>query len=168
MGCCTNPVMIRDRIAGDEPFRALLLRTRARVIAALEHQDYPMILLAKRHRAANRGRMIEALFTFNRSPSGDDLSAAAFVGVPGVRRRLGSLYVETVALEPGGSTRALELAMAEVDGRLHGLLRYGPGALDEESAARFVDGFAALLARVAEDPGVLVADLTGTPVPAAG
>jgi len=168
MGCCTNPVMIRDRIAGDEPFRALLLRTRARVIAALEHQDYPMILLAKRHRAANRGRMIEALFTFNRSPSGDDLSAAAFVGVPGVRRRLGSLYVETVALEPGGSTRALELAMAEVDGRLHGLLRYGPGALDEESAARFVDGFAALLARVAEDPGVLVADLTGAPVPAAG
>jgi acyl-CoA synthetase (AMP-forming)/AMP-acid ligase II len=159
MGCCTNPVMIRDRITGDEPFRALLARTRAGVIAALEHQDYPTILLGKRHRVANHGRLIEALFTFNRSPDGDDLAAAVFLGVPGVRRRLGTLHVETVALEPGQSTRALELGMAEVGGRLHGRLRYAPGALNSETAGRFVDHFVAALDHIAEDPGVTIDDL---------
>ena len=52
--------------------------------------------------------------------------------------------------------------MAEVDGRLHGRLRYGPGALDEAAADRFVNHFAALLDRVAEDPDAPIGDFTGT------
>jgi hypothetical protein len=82
-----------------------------------------------------------------------------FLGVPGVRRRLGTLHVETVALEPGQSTRALELGMAEVGGRLHGRLRYAPGALNSETAGRFVDHFVAALDHIAEDPGVTIDDL---------
>lgn len=161
VGCCTNPLLIRSRATESEPFRALLSRTQGNVIGALEHQDYPMILLAGRHKAAHRGRLLfEALFTFNRSPDGDDLAAAASVGVSGVRGTLGSLQVESFALPPGESTRPLDLAMAEVDGRLHGLLRYGAGALDKSSAERFVDQFTAMLELVATDPGLSVGELT--------
>jgi non-ribosomal peptide synthetase component F/aryl carrier-like protein len=161
VGCCTNPVMIRSRAAEGEPFRALLSRTQDQVIGALEHQDYPMILLAERHRVARRGRtLFETLFTFNRSPQhGDDLAALATVGQPGVRRSLGSLQVESFPLPPDESTLPLELVMAEVCDVPHGLLRYRADTLDESAADRLVEQFVAMLEMVAADPGMPIGEL---------
>ncbi|WP_051723659.1 AMP-binding protein [Micromonospora chokoriensis] len=160
VGCCTNPVMVRSRTTEREPFRDLLARTRTGVIDALEHQDYPMIVLAERHRTTHRGRLLfETMFTVNRSPDGDDLAPAISIGLGGVRRKLGPLEVETIALPPGEATRPLDLAMAEVGGVLHGLLRYGAGVLDDISAEAFAGRYTQVLELLAADADREVGEL---------
>ncbi|HUZ55206.1 MAG TPA: condensation domain-containing protein [Streptosporangiaceae bacterium] len=162
VGCCTNPVMIRARADGCESFRALLSRTREQVLGALEHQDYPMALLAERHKTANSGRtLFETLFAFNRPPEpGDDLAALATSGPPGARCRLGPLQVESLPLPLDESAIPLELVMTEASGAAHGVLRYAAGALDEPAADRLVQQFVAMLEMVAADPGTAISELT--------
>ncbi|GIF62815.1 hypothetical protein Ais01nite_08500 [Asanoa ishikariensis] len=153
VGCFTNPVIVRSRSVAGEPFRAMLTRTRERVIGALEHQDYPMMLLASRGTIPRRGPLFDVLFTFNRSPRhGDDLAALAYLGRPGVVRALGGLRVESFPLPPARSALKIELVMAEVDGVPHGVLRYHADALDDAAAQRLVDAFVGLLDSVATDP----------------
>lgn len=153
VGCCTNPVPLRSRMGAEEPFRALLARTRDRVIGALEHQDYPMMVLAERHRATLRGRaLFEALFTFNRGPDAD-LAAAATTGLAGTFQ-LGPLTVETIPLPPGDGVVPIEVVMAETAGGLHGLLRHGPGVLDDAGADALVAHLLDALDAVAADPSV--------------
>jgi len=157
VGCCTTPVIIRSRTATDERFRALLARTQDRVIGALEHQDYPLPLLAKRHRRAHRGNLFDAIVTFNRSPEhGDDLAALLMLGPPGVRRRLGSLLVENLPLPPDESRLPLELVMAEVSGETRGLLRYRGDALSAEGAAELTRRFVEILETVVLNPDTTI------------
>jgi acyl-CoA synthetase (AMP-forming)/AMP-acid ligase II len=146
IGCCMNPVMIRSRAPRDGSFRALVSRTQDQVIGALEHQEYPMILLSERHRARRAGMLFQAMFTFNRSPlPGDDLAALAMVGPPGARRSLGSLQVESFPLPPEEPSPPLDLVMAETDDALHGWLRYRAGALDAIGANRLLELFTTTL-----------------------
>ncbi|MEV4534044.1 condensation domain-containing protein [Asanoa sp. NPDC049518] len=153
VGCFTNPVILRSRSVPGEPFRAVLGRTRERVIGALEHQDYPMMLLASRGKIPRRGPLFDVLFTFNQSPRhGDDLAALVSLGRPGILRTLGALRVEGFPLPPARSALKIELMMAEVDGVPHGLLRYHADALDDAAAERLVNAFVELLDVVAADP----------------
>ncbi|HEV2087264.1 MAG TPA: condensation domain-containing protein, partial [Cryptosporangiaceae bacterium] len=162
VGCFTSPVILRSRSVAGEPFRALLARTRDRVIGALEHQDYPMTMLASRRKIARRGPLFDALFTFNRSPRhGDDLAAAAAVGSSRVRRTLGSLRVESFPLPPAQSPVRVELMMAEVGDVPHGLLRYHADALGDAAADRLVEQFVALLELVAVEPGGPIGEMAG-------
>ncbi|MGW4400384.1 AMP-binding protein [Amycolatopsis nivea] len=156
VGCCMNPVLIRSR--ADGTMRDLLAATREQVAGALEHQDYPMALLAARHRAPGRGgSLFEALFTFNRAPvRGEELAAAAALG-PAGQWRFGPLRVENFPLAQPACALPLELMMAEADGRLHGLLRHGPGALPETGAGRLLETFLDVLAAIAADPALPVA-----------
>jgi acyl-CoA synthetase (AMP-forming)/AMP-acid ligase II len=158
VGCCTNPVPLRSRIDPAEPFRALLQRTRDQVVGALDHQDYPMRLLAERQRVALGGRgLYEALCTFNRS-AGVDLAAAAVIGLPGTFA-LGPLQVENVPLPQGESALPIEVVLAEAAGMLHGTLRYGPGILDDDGADALVAQLLAALDAVAGDTGIEVGAL---------
>ncbi|MGH3258937.1 MAG: condensation domain-containing protein, partial [Streptosporangiaceae bacterium] len=161
VGCCTNPVMIRARADERESFRTLLSRTREQVLGALEHQDYPMALLAERHKAVRHGpTLFEALFAFNRSPEpGDELAAVATVGPLGMQGRLGPLQVESLPLPLDESATPLELVMAEVSRAAHGILRYAAGTLAEPAADRLVQQFVAILETVAADPGTPISQL---------
>ena len=49
--------------------------------------------------------------------------------------------------------------MAEVGGVPHGVLRYRPGALDDEAADWLVEQFVTVLAVVAAEPGRRVGEL---------
>ncbi|WP_320068789.1 AMP-binding protein [Micromonospora sp. RTGN7] len=159
VGCCMNPVLIRGVVTDGATFRDLLHRTRERVAGAVEHQDYPMALLARRHRTRRRGgSLYDVLFTFNRSPEhADELAALAAVGPAGMPGSLGTLRVENVPLPQGAGALPLELMMAQVGPGLHGLLRYRD--LDEPSAALLVEDFVAVLEAVAGDPGRPVGEL---------
>jgi len=177
VGCCTGTMVIRCGVADDEPFFALLERTRQQVIGALEHQDYPMALLRERHHIGGRGHLVDVLFTVNRAPrttgrspsetptaqhQDAEFAALVQVGPPGVRSRLGSLQVETFPLLPDvGAVVPIEVVIAEVAGAAHGLLRYRAGSLDAPAADRIVRDYLAVLDRVATEPDASVADLAG-------
>jgi acyl-CoA synthetase (AMP-forming)/AMP-acid ligase II len=157
IGCCTNPVLIRSQASAGEPFDALLSRTRDRVVATLEHQEYPLLRLATRERF---GPMFDAMFSFNRSTRpGDDLAAMALVAPSGVRGRLGSLPVETIALPVAPGALPIELVMAEIDGVPHGLLRHRGDVIDEAAADRLVAEFVATLETVVADAGTPLGEL---------
>jgi hypothetical protein len=160
VGLCTNPVLIRSTTAPGEPFRAVLNRARSAVIGALEHQDYPMTLVAARHKV-RRATLADALFTFNRSHP-DDLPAVAFLGPPDAERSLGALRVCRFPLPAAPATVPVELAMAEISGVPHGLLRYRADALDAATAEQFVRRYLAVLEQVAADPTVPVGELYRT------
>ena len=163
VGCCTTTALIRSHAAAGDTFRQLLARTRDQVIGALEHQDYPMTVVAERHRLSSRGSLVDVLFAYNRSPlPADDLAAVVTVGPPGTRRSLGSLQVQSVALAPEEGTLPLEVVMAEVDGVPYGLLRHTGGILDQPAAERLVEQFVAILEAVAADPQARLDDLLST------
>jgi acyl-CoA synthetase (AMP-forming)/AMP-acid ligase II len=160
IGCCTNALPIRSRAAGHDTFRALLAQTKNQVIGALEHQEYPSALLAERHGVGRRGgSLFDTMFTFNRAPDGDDLAAVATVGPPGVRRHVGSLYVENFPLPPQPSGLPLDMMMSELGDELHGVLRYRDGATGEPTADRLIERFTAILDTVAADPDRPIAEL---------
>ncbi len=171
VGCCANTMVLRFGVAADEPFRALLERTRRQVIGALEHQDYPMSLIRERHRIGGRGHLVDVLFTVNRAPRATgapdpaarpedaELAALVQVGPPGARARLGSLPVETFPLPLVGGTLPIEVVVAEAAGAAHGLLRYRAGSLGAAAADRIVRDYVAVLEQVAADPDAVVADL---------
>ena len=50
VGLFTNPVILRANLAGNPTFDAFLGQVRETVLAALEHQDYPTILLVEKLR----------------------------------------------------------------------------------------------------------------------
>jgi hypothetical protein len=80
------------------------------------------------------------------------------LGPTGPRRSLGALEVEPFGLPMGEGALPLEVVLAEVDGQLHGLLRYRAD-IDEAVAEHLVVGFLAVLERVADDAGVALDDL---------
>ena len=163
VGFCTNPVMIRSTAAAGEPFRALLARTRDGVIGALEHQDYPIMVLAARH-GIRRGSMFDVLFSYDRSPfPGEDLAALALAGPAGAACRLGALRVERFPLPAPAGALPIELVMAEVGGVPHGVLRYRGDVLDGPAADRLVSRFLATLEAVVADAGTPIGTLTGDP-----
>ncbi|MER7455857.1 amino acid adenylation domain-containing protein [Micromonospora sp. NPDC126480] len=161
VGCCTNPLIVRSRTDDKEPVRALLTRTREGVLGAMEHEDYPSILLVDKTKAIRRGRwLFEAMFTFNRSPRpGDDLVALASLGEPGVRRSLGPLEIENFPLPAHAAGMPIELMMAELDGVPHGVLSYRAGTLDEPTVDRFVADYLAVLDAIAADPSMPIGAL---------
>jgi acyl-CoA synthetase (AMP-forming)/AMP-acid ligase II len=153
VGCFTSPVIIRSRSTSGESFRSLLARTRDQVIGALEHQDYPMMMLARRQKTGRPGPLFDVLFTFNRSPRpADDLAALLALGPSGVRGALGSLGVERFPLPALASSLPVELVMAEVGGVPNGVLRYHADALDDATARDLIERFVAVLELVAVDP----------------
>lgn len=152
VGLCTNPVLVRADLAPSDTFRDLLTRTQRSVIGALEHQEYPVMLLAGRQQQRG-GRLFDVLFSYNRAlDAADDLAAAALVAPIGTRHSLGALDVELVPLPAEPSRLPVELVMAEVDGSAHGLLRYRGDVLDDAVAQRLVTRFVDLLDAVLADP----------------
>jgi hypothetical protein len=135
------------------------------VLGAIEHEDYPSILLVDKTKAIRRGRwLFEAMFSFNRSPRhGDDLVAVASIGVPGRRRSLGPLEIESIPLPHHAAGMPVVLMLAELDGVPHGVLSYRAGTFDEPTADRFVADYLAVLDAIAADPAVPIGRLPGAP-----
>ena len=152
VGYLMNPVMLRSRADGAMTFRQLLAQTRDRVIAAIEHQDFPSPLLAERHAGA-RGGLFHNMFVFNR-PTAMDASAfpAVLLGHPGVRRPFGPLRAESLPVGPRECHLDTELSLSELDGGIVGAFRFRTGVLDPAAGQRFVDQLADLLDTAADDP----------------
>lgn len=148
IGCFTNPVVILSETSPGQSLRELVLRTRDRVVGALDHQDYPMPLLAQRHRGEQlAGSLFDALFTFNRSPRpGEDLVPLAGFGPSGFAPAFGPVAVEPYPVPPEDGPVPVELVVAQTDSGYHGVLRcrgLAPEAADAVLAA-FTDAVEAV------------------------
>ena len=69
VGFFANPVVLRANLAGNPTFRAFLGQVRQTVLAALEHQDYPTLLLVERLRPTrdlSRSPLCQVMFVLDK------------------------------------------------------------------------------------------------------
>ncbi len=171
VGYFANPVVLRARPRGDQPFSALLAELRETTLAAFAHQDLPFPLLAERlhpERDAARSPVFQVSLALYREPGGAAAPAALAAisgiagiaaGAPDVPLDLGGLRLASLALDERWAPFDLSLRAAEVAGDLVLALQFSRDLFDAVTARRLLDHLVRLLAAAAARPASRLAEL---------
>lgn len=156
VGLAVNTLAVRANPSGDPSFAELLGLVRTALLDAQQHHEVPLDLVVERLGAAARGADGTPLL----SVSCDLVQIADPLVLPG-------LDTENVELDLGLAKFGLTLLLEDGPGP-RCLLQHDRDALDQDTAARLLDAFAALLTAVADDPGRRLSELPGERLTAAG
>ncbi|HEV8580076.1 MAG TPA: non-ribosomal peptide synthase/polyketide synthase [Thermoanaerobaculia bacterium] len=164
VGYFVNPVALRVDLAGDPSFRILLERSRRTVLAALEHAEFPMVLLAERLRPVRdpaRPPLFQGMLALQQRRGEDDFGLPGFaLGEEGARVRLGSLELESLALGERRALFEISLNAAELPAGGLGLsLEVSSDLFDATTAERMLGHFQTLLEAAVADPDRAWSDL---------
>jgi amino acid adenylation domain-containing protein len=154
-GYLVNPVVLRTHLGDDPPAGDLVERVRETVLGALQHQDFPFPLLVERLQAdrdPSRTPLFQVMFVLHQVPRFADPELAVSVVAEGRRLNLGTLALESLAVEDPGTAFDLTLTMAEVDGGLHGRITYNADLFEAVSVQAFAARLATLLSATAGEP----------------
>ncbi|HBL25669.1 MAG TPA: non-ribosomal peptide synthetase, partial [Acidobacteria bacterium] len=156
VGYFVNPVVLRGDLSGDPPFAELLERTKAAVLAAFEHGDYPLPLLAEHLqpvREAGRTPLFQVSFVMQKETRGVEGLTAFALGEEGVLVGPEDFRLETLSLPRPPAPFELMLHAVERQGGLSFALQYNSDLFDAPTAVHLLDRFALLLRSVVESPG---------------
>ena len=158
VGLFTNPVMLRADLSGNPTFRTLLGRVRQTVLSALEHQDYPTLLLVQRFRPPrdlSRPPLAQVMFVLDKPHRLAEEGAPAFVlGETGLRMNPGGLALESFPLERRAATLDLVMLVIETASALSVSIRYNSDLFDPATVARMAVSFETLLRGITTEPEV--------------
>jgi amino acid adenylation domain-containing protein len=156
VGYFVNPIVLRGDLSGDPGWEVLLARVRQNVLEAFAHQDYPFPLLVERlqpEREAGRSPIFQVMFLLQQSHLLKEEGLASFaLGEAGARLQLGSLPLESMALDQRVSQFDLTLMMAEVNGGLTGSLQYDTDLFDATTIEQLASRFGKLLESLVSNP----------------
>ena len=145
VGLFTNPVVLRADLSGNPTFQAFLGQVRQTVLAALEHQDYPTLLLVQRLRPPrdlSRPPLSQVMFVLDKPHRLAEQGAPAFVlGETGLRMNPGGLVLESFALERRAATLDLVMLIIETASALSISIRYNSDLFDPATIARMAGTF---------------------------
>src|ERR1700730_1035813 len=140
VGLFTNPVILRANCSGNPTFEAFLGQVRQTVLAALEHQDYPTLLLVERlHPARDLSRppLCQVMFVLDKPHQLAEQGAPAFVlGDSGLRMNPGGLELEALPLEHRAATLDLVMLTIEAAHSLSASIRYNSDLFDAPTITR--------------------------------
>jgi non-ribosomal peptide synthetase component F len=163
VGLFTNPVILRADLSGNPTFLAFLGQVRQTVLAALEHQDYPTVLLVERLRPPrdlSRPPLCQVMFVLDKPHRIAQQDAPAFVAAEtGLRMNPGGLVLESFPLERRAATLDLVLLIIETPGSLSASMRYNTDLFDPGTIARTSGHFETLLRHVVEQPATRLSAL---------
>ena len=152
VGLFTNPVILRANCSGNPTFEAFLGQVRQTVLAALEHQDFPTVLLVERlrpFRDLSRPPLCQVMFVLDKPHQLTEQRAGTLVlGDSGLRMNLGGLELEALALEHRAATLDLVMLTIETAHSLSFSIRYNSELFDPATIGRVAKHFEALLLRV--------------------
>jgi amino acid adenylation domain-containing protein len=156
VGYFVNPVVIRGRLGGEPTFRDVLLQTRDKLLAALDHQDYPFpMLVEKLHppRDASRSPIFQALFVMQKAQILHEQGLTPFLmGRSGASLDLAGLRFESMTLEHWVAQFDLSLAASEAEGGVSLGLQYNTDLFDSSTADRILAHYQELLTSAAKKP----------------
>jgi len=156
VGLFTNPVVLRANLSGNPTFVAFLGQVRQTVLGALEHQDYPTVLLVERLRPSrdlSRPPLCQVMFVLDKPHRFAEPGSPTFVaGETGLRMNPGGLLLESFALERRAAALDLVLLIIETPGSLTASMRYNTDLFDPATVARMSAHFEALLRHVIGQP----------------
>ncbi|MBF6570846.1 MAG: amino acid adenylation domain-containing protein [Candidatus Binataceae bacterium] len=163
VGLFTNPVFLRVNLSGDPTFQELLCHVRQTVLAALEHQDFPTLLLVERLRPArdlSRPPICQVMFVLDKPHGLAEQGAPTFVhGETGPTMNSGGLILESFPLEHRSASLDLVLLVVESTQSLSISMRYNAELFDHSTIIRFGKYFETLLGQVANQPQVRLSGL---------
>jgi hypothetical protein len=152
VGLFTNPVILRANCSGNPTFEAFLAQVRQTALAALEHQDYPTLLLVERLRPArdlSRPPLCQVMFVLDKPHQLAEQGAPAFVlGDSGLRMNPGGLELEALPLEHRAATLDLVMLTIETVHSLSVSIRYNSELFDAATITRIAKHFETLLRHV--------------------
>jgi hypothetical protein len=152
VGLFTNPVILRANCSGNPTFEAFLDQVRHTVLAALEHQDYPTLLLVERLRPArdlSRPPLCQVMFVLDKPHQLAEQGAPIFVlGDNGLRMNPGGLELEAVPLEHRAATLDLVMLTIETAHSLSVSIRYNSELFDAATITRIAKHFEIVLHQV--------------------
>jgi hypothetical protein len=153
VGLFTNPVILRAKLAGSPTFDAFLGQVRETVLAALEHQDYPTILLVEKLRPVrdlSRPPLCQVMFVLDKPHRLAEQGTPAFVmGDTGLRMNSGGLELEALPLEHRAATLDLVMLTIETARSLSFSMRFNSELFDAATIARIAKHFETLLRHIA-------------------
>jgi amino acid adenylation domain-containing protein len=162
VGYFVNPVVLRGDLSGDPTFAELLERTKATVLAAFEHGDYPLPLLAEHLqpvRDASRTPLFQVSFVMQKETRGVEGLTAFALGEEGVLVGPEDFRLETLSLPRPPAPFELMLQAVERQGSLSLALQFNTDLFDTATAVRLLDRFALLLRSVVESPELALSAL---------
>lgn len=168
-GYFVNQVAVDGHIDAATTFNALVAATKAKVVAALHHQDYHLSLLPPLLEGGDdvQQRVADVMFVLQKSqgyqlemPRGM-LRESAMLANDAVARHgaLGGLAVEAYPVENNTSRFDFELHMTEAGGALVGWLQFDVELFRPSTARTFTECFQQLLASVTTDARQRIATL---------
>ncbi len=156
VGYFINPVALRADFSGNPTFHEVLQRVRQTALGAFEHQDYPPALLAKRlglQRESSRPPLFETMFILQKAQEIEVQALSPFaLGIDGARMEMGSLVLESIALEGEPAQFDLTMMMAETGQGLAAALQYNADLFKAATIRRMLDHFHSLLQNIVADP----------------
>jgi Condensation domain len=166
VGLFTNPVMLRADLSGNPTFQTFLGQVRRTVLAALEHQDYPSLLLVQRLRPPrdlSRPPLSQVMFVLDKPHRLTDQGAPGFaLGETGLRMNPGGLVLESFPLERRAATLDLVMLVIETASALSVSIRYNSDLFDAATITRIAGHFETLLSRVVKQADAQLSALRET------
>lgn len=163
VGYCVNPIVLRSHYDRDVTFTSFLDATRATVLQAFEHQDYPFPLLVEKlhaQRTPGLPPVFQAMFVWQGAFGGQAAALAPMaLGGGGIGLQLDGLSLESIQLPNTGSQFDLTLMMAENGDEVQGLFKYSTDLFDAGTVTNLADQLSALLQEIAVDPVRTVSNL---------
>jgi non-ribosomal peptide synthetase component F len=126
------------------------------VLAALEHQDYPTLLLVKQLRPArdlSRAPLCQVMFVLDKPHRLAEQAVSTFVlGETGLRMNPGGLVLESFPLENRSATLDLAMLIMETAASLSVSIRYNTDLFDPATVARMAGHFEKILSHFVTQP----------------
>jgi len=156
VGFFANPVVLRANLSSDPTLQAFIARVRQTVLAALEHQDYPTLLLVKQLRPArdlSRAPLCQVMFVLDKPHRLAEQAVSTFVlGETGLRMNPGGLVLESFPLENRSATLDLAMLIMETAASLSVSIRYNTDLFDPATVARMAGHFEKILSHFVTQP----------------
>jgi hypothetical protein len=157
VGLFTNPVILRAKLSGNPSFTAFLAEVRKTVLGALEHQDFPTVMMVERLqplRDLSRPPLCQVMFVLDKPHQLAEPGAPAYAAHEnGLHMNPGGLVMESLMLERRAATLDLVLLVLETPGALSASMRYNTDLFDRATIARISVNFVTLLRQAIEAPG---------------
>lgn len=158
VGLFTNPVVLRANLSGNLTFKEFLGQVRRTVLSALEHQDYPTVLLVERLRPPrdlSRPPLCQVMFVLDKPHRMAQPGAPAFVAADsGLRMNPGGLVLDSLPLERRAAALDIVLLIIETQESLAASMRYNSDLFEAGTVARMAQHYEILLRRICQEPAV--------------
>lgn len=165
VGYFVNPVALRSRPHGEQPFCDYLAHVNTTVLEALDHQHYPYALLVEKvlPRTANDITPFRTWFVLQSADA--PLAAALALGQSGVADQWGKIAVESITLPERSEEFDLALLCAEVCQGLTAVFSYRCDVMSQLTVRYMLGHFQCLLHGILAEPTTRLGELPFLSVP---